>query len=77
MLPLRVHVRYALPQANDPRFEFVLIQETIRITVNEPGDPLAQLAQLFLDEGQGWALRVGVGVESTPLFLGQPFGMGQ
>jgi len=76
LLPLRVQVRYALPEADDPRLKFVLVQETIRITVNEPGHPLTQLAQLLLDECQGWALRVGVWLESTPVFLGQPFWMG-
>ena len=77
LLPLRVHVRYALPEANDPRLEFVLVQEAIRITVNEPGYPLTQLPQLLLDEGQGRVLRVSVWLEPTPVFLGQPFGMGQ
>ena len=77
LLPLRVQVRYALPEADDPRLTFVLVQEAIRITVHEPGHPLAQLPQLLLDRGQCRARRVGVGVESTPVFLGQPFGMGQ
>jgi len=77
LLPLRVQVCYALPEADDPRLKFMLVQEAIRITVNEPGHPLAQLAQLLLDEGEGWALRVGVGLEPTPIFLGQPFGMGE
>jgi hypothetical protein len=50
-LPLRVQGCYALPEADDPRLKFMLVQEAIRITVNEPGHPLAQLAQLLLDEG--------------------------
>ena len=61
VLALRVQVRYALPEADDPRRKFLLVQEAIRLTVNEPGHPLAQLAQLLLDAGQGWALRVGSG----------------
>ncbi len=76
-LPLRVQVRYALPEADDARLTFVLVQEAIRITVNEPGYPLTQLPQLLLDEGQGRVLRVSVWLEPTPVFLGQPFGMGQ
>jgi len=77
LLPLRVQVCYALPEADDPRLKFMLVQEAIRITVNEPGHPLAQLPQLLLDRGQCRAPRVGVGLEPTPVFLGPPFGMGQ
>lgn len=66
-----------MPEADDPRLTCVLVQEAIRRTIKEPGHPLASLAQLRLDEGEGWALRVGVGVEPTPVCLGQPFGMGQ
>ena len=40
LLPLRVQVCYALPEADDPRLKFMLVQETIHITVNEPGHPL-------------------------------------
>jgi hypothetical protein len=50
-LPLRVQVCYALPEADDPRLKCMLVQETIRITVHEPGHPLTSLAQWLLDEG--------------------------
>jgi hypothetical protein len=77
LLPLRVQVRYALPEADDARLKCVLVQEAIRITVNAPGYPLTQLPQLLLDAGQGRVLRVSVWLEPTPVFRGQPFGMGQ
>ena len=77
LLPLRVQVRYALPEADDARLTCGLVQEAIRITVNEPGYPLTQLPPLLLDEGQGRGLRVSVGLEPTPVFLGPPCGMGQ
>ena len=66
-----------MPEADDPRRTFGLVQEAIRITIHEPGHPRASLAQLLLDAGEGGALRGGVGVEPTPVCLGPPFGMGQ
>ena len=69
LLPLRVQVGDALPEAEESWLTCVFVQETLRVTVNEPGHPLAQLAPLGLDERQGRTLRMGVRLEPTPVCL--------
>ena len=75
--PLLVQVGDALPEAEDPWRKFVLVQEPIRRTLDEPRQSLPQLAQLLFDYREGRPLRVGVGLEATPILLGQPLGIGE
>ncbi len=51
--PLLVQVRQALAEAEDPRLKFVLVNEAIRVTVDQPSNALAQLAALAFNRGQG------------------------
>jgi len=75
--PLLVQVRQALAEAEDPRLTFVLVQEAIRVTVDQPRQALPQLAELGLDGGKGGARSMGVWLHPTPVFLGQPLWVGQ
>ena len=49
----------ALAQAENPGLKFLLVNEALRITINEPREPLAQLAELGFDRGQRRGLCVG------------------
>jgi hypothetical protein len=73
--PLVVQGGDTLTEAEDARRKCVLVQETLRVTLDEPRQPLPQLAQLRLDHRQGRALRGRVWLESAPVFLGQPLRM--
>jgi hypothetical protein len=46
LLPLLLRLGDTAPQAEDARLKLLLVNEAIRITVNEPCEPLAQLAEV-------------------------------
>src|SRR5499433_3151027 len=50
-LALRLQTGEALAQAGDPGLKLRLVNEAIRIAVNQPGDALPQLAALGFDGG--------------------------
>jgi hypothetical protein len=56
LLPLLLRLGDAAPQAEDARLEFLPVNEAVGITVNEPREPLAQLAEVGFDRGQRWGL---------------------
>ena len=77
LVPLRLRLGDAAPQAEHTGLEFLLVNEAVRITVNEPREPLAQLAEVGFDRGQRRGLWSGLWVQSTPIFLGEPLRVGE
>src|SRR5215470_11507152 len=67
----------ALAQAGNPRLKLGLVNEALRITVDQPGHALASLADLVFDGGQRRAFGARLGLQATPVFLRQPLRVGQ
>src|SRR5215831_7552905 len=67
----------ALAQAGNPRLKLGLVNEALRITVDQPGHALAHLADLVFDGGQRCAWGVRLWPQAAPIFLREPLGMGQ
>jgi hypothetical protein len=71
LLPRFLRLGDAAPQAEDAGLAFLLINAAVGITVNEPREPLAQLAEVGVDRGQRRGLCGGLWGQPTPLFLGE------
>src|SRR6266478_2551895 len=84
-LQLRVHGRLirevlalllqpgeTLAQAGNPGLKLVLVNEAIRITVDQPCNALAQLADLAFDRDQRRAFGGGFWRQAAPIFLREP-----
>src|SRR5262245_11475426 len=67
----------ALAQAGNPRLKLGLVNEALRITVDQPGHALASLADLIFDGGQRRACGARLGLQAAPVFLRQPLRVGQ
>src|SRR5262245_23378231 len=77
LLALRFHMGEPLAEPSDPGLELMLFNERISVTVDQPRQPLPQLAQLRFERGQGRVPCGAVGVQPPPVFLRQPRGLGQ
>src|SRR5215831_7855282 len=66
-----------LTQAGKPRLELRLVDEALRITVDQAGHALTSLADLVFDRGQWRAFGARLRLQATPVFLRQPFRVGQ
>src|SRR5215510_1087730 len=67
----------ALAQAGNPGLKLMLVNEALRITVDQPGHALAHLADLVFDGGQRCAWGVRLWPQAAPIFLREPLGRGQ
>jgi hypothetical protein len=76
-LALLLQLREALPQAGDPGFAFLFLDEPLRVTVDQPGEALLDLPELRLQGG----LLLGRGLcwrmQAPAVFFCQPFRMGE
>src|SRR5215813_191911 len=66
-----------LTQAGDPGLKLSLVDEALRITVDQPGHALASLADLVFDGGQRRAVGARRGLQATPVFYREPLRVGQ
>ena len=71
-LALLLQAGEALAQAGHPGLKLLLVDEALGITVDQPGDALAQLADLAFDRGQGRAFGVRLRLQAAPIFLREP-----
>jgi hypothetical protein len=77
LLALRFHMGDPLAEPGDPGLELMLFNKRIGVTVDQPRQPLPQLAQLRFERGEGRALGGAVGMQSPLVFLRQPPGVSQ
>jgi hypothetical protein len=70
-------VRQALPQSCHARLACLLVHEALGRALDEPGQALAERADLALSGGTLLPLPLAIGVEATGKLLGQPFGRRQ
>src|SRR5215467_8776487 len=76
-LALRLQPGQALAQAGNPRLKLGLVNEALRITVDQPGHALASRADLVFDGGQRRAVGARRGLQATPVFFREPLRVGQ
>src|SRR5262249_52906775 len=57
--------------------EFLLVNEAVGITINEPREPLAQFAEVRVDRGKRRGLWGGLWVQPTSIFLGEALRVGE
>src|SRR4029077_10651861 len=62
-LALLLQPGQALAQAGNPRLKLGLVNEALRITVDQPGHTLAHLADLVFDGGQRRVCGAGLGLQ--------------
>src|SRR5262249_732816 len=67
----------ALAQAGNPGLKLGLIDEALRITVDQPGHALASLAELVFEGGQRRAVGARLGLQATPVFFREPLRVAQ
>jgi hypothetical protein len=67
----------ALAQAGNPGLKLGLLDEALRITVDQPGHALASLADLVFNGGQRRAGGARLGLQAPPVFLCQSLRVGQ
>src|SRR5215471_11587897 len=67
----------ALAQAGNPGLKLGLIDEALRVTVDQPGQALASLADLVFDGGQRCVFGARLGLQAPPVFLRQSLRVGQ
>ena len=72
VLALLLQTGETLAQAGNPGLKLVLINEAIRITVDQPGHALAQLADLAFDRHQRRAFGGRLRLQAAPIFLREP-----
>ena len=72
VLALLLQTGEALAQAGKPGRKLGLINEALRITVDHPGDTLAQLADLAVDRRQGRAFGGCLWLQAASIFLREP-----
>src|SRR5215813_8466968 len=68
---LFLQFRYAFFQPRDPWFKLAFINQTLSITIDEPGCPLPQLIQLRLDPGKIVVLCLCLRLQTTTIFFRQ------
>jgi hypothetical protein len=71
---LRFQHADALPQAPDPGLELLLLDQALRVAVDQPRQPLPQLLQLCLRRGAIRCVR-GRGIQPAAIFVRQALGM--
>ena len=71
-LALLLQAGEALTQARHPGLKLPLIDQAFGITVDQPGDALAQLADLAFDRGQRRAFAVRLRLQAAPIFFREP-----
>jgi hypothetical protein len=76
-LALLLQASEALAQAGHPGLKLALVDEALGITVDQPGDALAQLADLAFHGAQGRTFGAHLRLQTAPIFLGEPFGVRQ
>src|SRR5262249_12336378 len=76
-LALPLHAGQPLAQSSNPRLKLLLVNKTLRVTINQAGDALAQLAALAFDCGQGRPFGTRLGPQTASIFLGEPLWVGQ
>src|SRR5215831_3871248 len=67
----------ALAQAGNPGLKLGLIDEALRVTVDQPGHALASLADLVFDGGKRCVFGARLGLQAPPVFLRQSLRVGQ
>src|SRR5262249_51660404 len=76
-LALRLQSGQALAQAGNPRLKLGLVNEALRITVDQPGHALASLADLVFDGCQRRAGGARRGLAAAAGFFRKPLRVGQ
>src|SRR5215471_13451395 len=76
-LALRLQPGQALAQAGNSRLKLGLVNEALRITVDQPGHALASLAELVFEGGQRRAVGARLGLQATPVFFREPLRVAQ
>src|SRR5262249_8782333 len=76
-LALLLQTAETLAQAGNPGLTLGLIDEALRITVDQPGHALASLADLVFNGGQRRAGGARLGLQAPPVFLRQSLRVGQ
>src|SRR5215510_769240 len=71
-LALLLHTSQTLAQASNPRLKLLLVNKTLRVTIDQSGDALAQLADLAFDGGQGRPFGTRLWLQTASIFLGEP-----
>src|SRR5712691_9871537 len=75
-LALLLQAGKALTQARNPGLKLLLVNQALRITVDQPGDALSHLAHLAFHRRQRRASGMRLRLQAAPIFLRQPLGMG-
>src|SRR5262249_51228187 len=68
-LALLLQAGEALAQASHPGLKLALVDEALRIAVDQPGDALAQLADLAFNGGQGRPFGTRLWPQTASIFL--------
>src|SRR5215470_18076074 len=76
-LSLLLQTSKALAQTGHPGLKLPLVDEALGITVDQPGDALAQLADLAFNRGQRGTFRTRLRLQTTAIFLREPLRMRQ
>ena len=76
-LALLLQAGEAWAQVSHPRLKLSVVDEALRVTVDQPGHALAQLADLAFNGGQGRAFGARPRLQTAPIFLGEPLRVGQ
>jgi len=75
LLPLLLRLGDTASQTEDPGLKLLLVKEAVRLTVNEPRESLAQLAEVGLQRRARGVIYRRFWLQPTPVFLREALGV--